>query len=60
MSTTFKYAQGKISLLINPKYNLRLEAGAVLRQESNAQMDQKTALITFGLRSTFRDLYSDF
>ncbi|HVS94417.1 MAG TPA: hypothetical protein VHE59_20405 [Mucilaginibacter sp.] len=60
LSTTFKYAQGKISLLINPKYNLRLEAGAVLRQESNAQMDQKTALITFGLRSTFRDLYSDF
>jgi hypothetical protein len=60
LSTNFKYAQGKISYLINPKYNLRLEAGAVLRQETNTQLDQKTALITFGLRSTFRDLYSDF
>ena len=60
LNTSFKYAQGKVSFLINPKYNLRIEAGAVLRQELNSLMDQKTAMITFGLRSTFRDLYSDF
>jgi len=60
LNTSFKYAEGKVSYVINPKYNLRLEIGGVLRQESNSQADNKTALITFGLRSTFRNLYSDF
>ncbi|MDB5137163.1 MAG: hypothetical protein JWP37_3766 [Mucilaginibacter sp.] len=60
LSTTFKYAQGTIAFVINPKYNLRIEAGAVLRQESNSQTDNKTVLISFGLRSSFRNLYTDF
>jgi hypothetical protein len=60
LSTSFKYAEGRISFLINPKTNLRLEAGAILRQEENVQSDNKTVWITFGLRSTFRDLYTDF
>jgi hypothetical protein len=59
-NTSFKYAQGTISYLINPKYNLRLEAGATFRDEENSQYHSKTALINFGLRSTFRDLYTDF
>jgi len=60
LSTTLKYAQGSVSFLINPKYNLRFELGGVFRQETNAQTNSKTALITFGLRSTFRGIYSDF
>jgi hypothetical protein len=60
LSTTLRYAQGSISFLINPKYNLRLELGGLVRQEVNTKSDIKTALFTFGLRSTFRDLYSDF
>ena len=60
LSTTFKYAQGTVAFIINPKYNLRIEAGAVLRQETNSQSDNKTMLITFGLRSSFRNLYTDF
>ena len=60
LATTLKYAQGTVSLLINPKYNLRLEAGGVIREESNALGTTKTAWFTFGLRSTFRGLYSDF
>jgi len=60
LATTLRYAQGTISFLINPKYNLRLEIGGLLRDEKNSQSDIKTALFTFGLRSTFRDLYSDF
>jgi len=60
VNTTFKYAQGTVSFLINPKYNLRIEAGATLRDESNTEYHSKTALINFGLRSTFRDLYTDF
>ncbi|HEY5326950.1 MAG TPA: gliding motility protein RemB [Mucilaginibacter sp.] len=60
LATTLRYAQGSISFLINPKYNLRLELGGLFREEANAQSTLKTALITFGLRSTFRDIYSDF
>jgi len=60
LAPTLRYAQGTVSLLINPKYNLRLEVGGLLRQEKNSQSNLKTALFTFGLRSTFRDLYTDF
>ena len=58
--TTLYYGEGTISYLINPRYNLRLEAGLLLRDESNIQGSQKTTLVTFGLRSTFRNLYHDF
>jgi len=60
LSTTLKYAEGTISYLLNPKYNLRIEIGGLVRQELNTQSDTKTAMITFGLRSTFRNLYHDF
>jgi hypothetical protein len=60
LSTSLKYAEGTVSYLLNPKYNLRIEIGGILREEKNSQTDTKTALITFGLRSSFRDLYHDF
>ncbi len=60
LATTLKYAEGTIAYILNPKYNLRLEIGGLLRQESNSQSDTRTAMIVFGLRSTFRNLYHDF
>ncbi|OCX53970.1 hypothetical protein BEL04_06750 [Mucilaginibacter sp. PPCGB 2223] len=60
LATTLKYAEGTIAYVLNPKYNLRVEVGALLRQEKNAVSDTKTTLITFGLRSSFRNLYHDF
>ncbi|MDB5142948.1 MAG: hypothetical protein JWQ66_1661 [Mucilaginibacter sp.] len=60
VATTLKYGEGTISYLLNPKYNLRIEVGALIRQETNSLTDTKTAMITLGLRSTFRDLYHDF
>ena len=60
LSTTLKYAEGTVAYLLNPKYNLRLEIGGLVRQATNSQSDTKTAMIVFGLRSTFRDLYHDF
>jgi hypothetical protein len=60
ITTSLYYGEGTISYLINPKYNLRLEGGALLRAEKNALGDNKTVLFTFGLRSTFRNLYHDF
>lgn len=60
VATNLYYGEGTVSYLINPKYNLRVEAGALLRDESNPLGSKKTALLTFGLRSTFRSLYHDF
>jgi hypothetical protein len=60
VATNLYYGEGTVSYLINPKYNLRFEAGVMLRDESNNLGSNKTTLFTFGLRSTFRDLYHDF
>jgi len=60
LSTHLYYGEGTLSYLINAKYNLRIEAGALFRDEKNSLGADKTTLLTFGLRSTFRDLYHDF
>jgi hypothetical protein len=60
LSTQLYYAEGTISFLINPKYNLRFELSGLYRQEKSAKADNKTTMITFGLRSSFRNLYHDF
>jgi hypothetical protein len=59
-NTTLKYAEGKVAYLINPKYNLRFELGLIYRTEDGPTIASKTTWLTFGLRSTFRDIYSDF
>jgi len=53
------YLEGKVGYLLNPKYNLRIELGAMFRNETNTQFNDKTSLITIGLRSSFRQLYTD-
>ena len=60
LSTQLYYAEGTVSFLINPKYNLRFELSGLYRQEKNSVADNKTTLVTFGLRSSFRNLYHDF
>ncbi|MHA4894115.1 gliding motility protein RemB [Pedobacter sp. PWIIR3] len=61
IKTNLYFAELKTSYLLNPKYNLRLEVGGVYRRESSEGLTSKnTQLITFGLRSTFRNLYQDF
>ncbi|ACU06109.1 hypothetical protein [Pedobacter heparinus] len=60
IKTNLYFAEGRASYLLNPKYNLRLELGGVLRRETNSVKNTNTALFTFGLRSTFRNLYQDF
>ncbi|MNE52844.1 hypothetical protein D3C80_1475370 [compost metagenome] len=61
IKTNLYFAEGRVSYLLNPKYNLRIEVGGVMRKESNAvNASNNTALFTFGLRSTFRNLYQDF
>ena len=58
--TDLVYLEGKVAYVVNPKYNLRLELGGIVRRESNMLGKQNTGIITFGLRSSFRNLYTDF
>jgi hypothetical protein len=60
INTQLYYAEGTVSFLLNPKYNLRLELSGLYRQEKNSAADNKTTMVTFGLRSSFRNLYHDF
>jgi len=60
LRTDLYYAEGRVAYIINPKYNLRLEVGGIYRNERNALTNNNTGLITFGLRSSFRNLYTDF
>lgn len=56
------YGDGRISYLFNPKYNLRIEAGAVYRRHGVPEQGKhhQTGMLTLGLRSSFRNLYYDF
>jgi hypothetical protein len=60
MATSLRFAEGTVAYVLNPKYNFRIEAGWLVRDEKNSISDTKTALLTIGLRSSFRDLYHDF
>ncbi len=60
LKTSLLVATGKVSYLINPKYNLRLELGGLIRSESNTMGEHNTNLVSFGLRSSFRNFYDDF
>ena len=59
LTTNMYYLEGKVAYLLNPKYNLRIEVGGIYRQEHNSQFEDKTSMITIGLRSSFRNLYND-
>jgi hypothetical protein len=58
--TKLVYVEGRVAFVLNPKYNLRIELGGIYRKESNSQSDNKTKMFTLGLRSSFRNLYTDF
>ncbi|RXF69349.1 gliding motility protein RemB [Arcticibacter tournemirensis] len=60
LSTDLYYLDGRVSYLLNPKYNLRFEVGGVFRKEKNSIGNNNTTWMTFGLRSSFRNLYQDF
>lgn len=59
LTTNLVYLEGKMAFVLNPKYNLRLELGLIYRTEDNAQFNDRTTWLTFGLRSSFRNIYND-
>lgn len=60
ITTDLYFAKGKVSYLLNPKYNLRLEVSSTFRNEKNQIGNSSTGIVAFGLRSTFRNFYDDF
>lgn len=59
LTTNMVYFEGKVAYVLNPKYNLRIELDAILRDEKNTQFNDRTTWLTIGLRSSFRELYTD-
>lgn len=59
LTTNMYYLEGRIAYVVNPKYNLRIELGGIIRRESNAQFKDNASWFTIGLRSSFRNLYTD-
>ncbi|AMR30472.1 gliding motility protein RemB [Mucilaginibacter sp. PAMC 26640] len=59
LTTNMVYLQGKIAFLLNPKYNLRIELGGLYRTEKNTAFNDKTGMLTLGIRSSFRQMYTD-
>ena len=59
LGTKMLFLEGKVAFLLNPKYNLRLEIDALYRSDKNYQFDDKTSLLSVGLKSSFRNLYTD-
>lgn len=59
LTTNMVLVQGKVAYLLNPRYNLRLELGGTFRNEKNSAFLDRSSMITFGLRSSFRTMYSD-
>jgi len=60
LKTNLTFVDTRISYLLNPKYNLRFQLGATIRQEKNEHGRESSGMVTVGLRSSFRNLYYDF
>ena len=60
IKTDLHYLNGRVAYCLNPKTNLRVELGGILRQEKNIAGTTQTNWLTIGLRSSFRNIYNDF
>jgi len=59
LTTHLYYLDSKIAYILNPKYNLRIELEGLYRDEKNIAFNDKTVMISIGLRSSFRAMYTD-
>ena len=60
LNTQIYYADFRVAYILNKKNNLRVEAGAVYRSESNKLYDYKDFYAYIGVRFSFRKLIYDF
>ena len=59
LTTNLTYLEGRVAYLLNPKYNLHLEIGAIYRNEKSPVFNYNAGIITIGLKSSFRQVYND-
>jgi hypothetical protein len=45
LATDMVFLNGRVAYVLNPKYNLRIEAGLTYRRESNTQFNDKTTMV---------------
>lgn len=60
IKTNLLYLDSRVSYILNPKYNLRLELGLGVRQEKNDIRKESSAEFSVGLRSSFKNMLRDF
>jgi hypothetical protein len=60
LRTNLSYTEVKVGYMVNPAYNFNIEAGVASRQYENDFYEEKTLLITFGIRATLFNKYYDF
>lgn len=60
IKTHLYYSNLNLSYLLNPKNNLALELGYMYRRENSILGTNNASIITFGIKSSFRNLYYDF
>lgn len=53
------FVDTRVSYLLNPKTNMRLELGYILRDAKIDGASNATGIVTVGLRSSWRNLYQD-
>lgn len=60
VKNTLWYSDLRVSYLLNPLTNLRIEASYTFRSLETGGSESKTSWFAFGVRSSFRNLYYDF
>ena len=60
INTKLYYGDVKVAYILNRKTNLRLETGAVFRNEKNKLVEYSDVHFYLGVRFTFRKLIYDF
>jgi hypothetical protein len=58
--TNLTYIDCRVSYVLNPVINLRLELGVAYRNATSATISEQSTYVTLGLRSAFRNIYYDF
>lgn len=60
LENTLLYADIRLGYILNPKTNMKIEAGAIYRKNSNKQGDLISNIFTLGLRTCIFNSYRDF
>jgi len=60
LKTNLMYLEGSVSYLINPRNNFNIALGARIRKETNDLETKNTKMFWFAVRTSLKNIYSDF